>query len=388
MNDEQRRVGRALRGAGFILTAAWIGWHGPSSASAQPVAVDQRDAELTYLQDRGEFLLFWSEDRGGGSRIYARRVSENGTPVGGATLGEWEATREGPQGSLVGVGEQRWPSAIPGMLIYSERRPDATDFDIYGQRLFDNGRPSGLPMLITGGPGNQVFPSVISADRGRGQEFMIVYSEDVRDAGDIMGIRVDYALRRSRGPAFPVAQGPGNAEDPTIAPDPAGGGYLVMFTDDRAGNKDIYGTRLVESGLPRGGPTVGHFPVVDVPDDDFTPRVVLGEDRSNARRVQDVYLLLWTRLHLTDAENVLAQRLSNNGLPIGRPTAIAAGPGLQAWPAAAARHLPEERRGPRDTTDDFLTAWLVDAAGTLDVLGTRVGLYGTARNRHVPLAVD
>jgi hypothetical protein len=289
------------------------------------------------------------------------------------------------------------------LLVFSEKSPGGTDFDLYGQRLYANGRPNGTPMLIAGGPGDQAYPDVTRMSRGqRGGEFLVVWSEDTRDAGDVMGIRVDYALRRSRGPAFPVAKGPGTAEDPAIARDLLDKDtYLVLFTDDRKGNQDILGTRLSESGLPRGGPLGGQFPIIDSPEDDYAPDIVnsledlyVGPTPTPGRRSpydtnRARNMLIWTTEHVTEGPNVMAHRLSNNGLPVGSTFTVAGGAGAQAWPAAALVNLDVRRPGsPVQSRDEWLTVWADNGLGTFDIYSARIGVNGIARATQRVLASD
>jgi hypothetical protein len=390
----------------IILVAAAVRATSPQArpVAAQAAPRDQREANLTWLAEREEFVVVWTEDRGAGARIYAKRVNANGIAVGGADGGEWVAVRPAA-GAPATPGEQRWPSVIPGLVVYSERAPGATDFDLYAQRLFDNGRPTGAPMLIQGGPGDQRYADVVPMARGgSGGEFLIVWSEDTRDAGDVMGIRVDYALRRSRGPAFPVAQGPGTAEDPVITQDLVDeDSYLVLFADDRNGNRDIFGTRLAQTGLPRGGPLGGQFPVVQSPQDDYAPELVSSRQAINVgatatprggptadpraqrpnERVRN--LLIWTTDDVANGPDVFGQRLAENGKPQGAAFQIAGGPGAQGWPSAAIRQV---RTRELQERDEWLALWQDDRLGTFDILGARVGVNGIVRQTERVLAAD
>jgi hypothetical protein len=373
-------------------------------AAAQAAPRDQRDANLTWLADREAFLMVWTEDRGAGSRIYAKLVNANGIPVGGADGGAWAAVRPAPGGPTV-PGDQRWPAIIPGLIVYSEKVAGGTDYDLYAQRLFDNGRPTGAPMLIQGGPGDQRYADVVPMARGaNGGEFLIVWSEDTRDAGDVMGIRVDYALRRSRGPAFPIAQGPGTAEDPVIAQDLVDeDSYLVLFTDNRNGNRDIYGTRVAQTGLPRGGPLGGQFPVVQSPQDDYAPELLNSrqdmavgatatprggatpDPRARRSSQSERNLLIWTTDDVTNGPDMYGQRLAQNGKPLGPSFLIAGGPGAQSWPAAALRRVSDPQREERE---EWLAVWQDDRSGTFDILGARVGVNGIVRQTQRMLAGD
>jgi hypothetical protein len=328
------------------------------------------------MADREEYLLVWSEDRGAGPRLFAKRVRANGLPVGGAGGGAWELT--GPTGPGGVKGEQRWPALADGLVVWSERLPGGTDFDLYAQRLFTNSRASGAAKLVAGGPGDQRYAAVT----GLGGDWLFVWSEDTNDLGDVMGRRVNNALF-PRSEAFPIAQGPGVAEDPAITPDLSEpGAFLVVWTDDRNGNRDLFGTRVSANGLPRGGPQLGHFALTDSPEDDYAPAVLAGSGADRRFGSDRHSLLTWTHDDPANGPDVVARRLAANGLPRGGPFGLADGPGLQAWPAVA------ERGGTADDAPEWLVVWVSDATGTQDILGVEVGLNGLARRNVRVLSGD
>jgi hypothetical protein len=283
-------------------------------------------------------------------------------------------------------GDQRQPAVVEGLLVWSEMAPGATDYDIYAQRLFSNFRAYGKPTMLAGGPGNQVSPDVVA--NGRNNEWLVVWSEDTSDAGDVVGRRFGASLT-PRSSIFEVAKGPGTAEDPTIARDLFDtDSFLVLFTDDRNGNKDIFGTRITEAGVPRGGPLAGPFEVVKTPEDDYAPQLVVNSTRGQpvvapvirGGGSQTRNVLLWTHDDVTDGPDVMAQRLNNNGLVSGAPFAIAAGMGVQTQPAGDLR-----TEGSRE---QWLVTWSDDANGTLDVRGVELGLNGIIRRPSRLLATD
>jgi hypothetical protein len=364
-----RRTMIGVVALGIALAA--VGTTAPP-AGAQLAPRDQASPALAPLGD--DTLLVWTEDRGAGSRVYAKRVFANGLPVGGANRGEWELTGVVDPAGM--KGDQRWPATDGELLVWSEKLPGGTDYDLYAQRLFANGRAYGQPRLIAGGAGDQVHPDIATAGRGG---WLVVWSENTRDAGDVMGMRLSLALT-TLGTAFPVAQGPGTAEDPVITSDPSDSdALLVLFTDDRAGNKDIWGTRVTESGIPRAGPLGGQFPVVDGPEDEYAPDAALesrGHTDALRRGPGSTFsgVLLWTRDDVTDGPEVMAVPLLSNGLIRSTPFLLAGGPGAQAWPAVGA--------------PSGLVAWVDDAAGTGDIYGTEVGLNGINRRPPWPLVGD
>jgi len=362
----------------------------PLRVAAQLAPRDQVDADILNLQAgdaRNALLLVWSEDRGAGHRIYGKRVHSNGLPVGGAAGGEWELTRAtGPAGQK---GDQRWPAITDGLLVWSERVAGGTDYDLYAQRLGVNGRTTATPTLVAGGPGDQKFADIAP---GRGTEWLVVWSEDARDAGDVMGVRVSTALT-VRGQPFEIARGPGTAEDPTIAADFGNAGYLlVLWTDDRNGNKDIYGAHIAATGLPPGGsPTIGHFPVVQAPENDYAPVLLPVPLRDPEARG----LLSWTRDTVTDGPDVMAQRVRGNGYAVGSAFTVAGGAGTQAWSAAALNDVVTSGApGSGDPSDrrllffQWLAVWSSDPLGTMDLYGVEIGANGIVRRSARPLVVD
>jgi hypothetical protein len=344
-----------------------------AGALAQGAPRDQLDPDVSLREDRDEFFLVWSEDRGAGPLIMAKRVHGNGLPIGGMGGGAWEAAgTASPTGQK---GEQRWPSADGDLLLWSEKLPGGTDFDLYAQRLFSNGRAQGRPMLVAGGPGDQRYGDAIRLSNG---DWFIVWSEDANDGGDVMGRRISTNLN-PRGAAFPVAQGPGVAEDPAVVYDSGTPrSILVYFVDDRNGNKDIYATRLSESGLPRSGPAGGHFPVIQSPEDDTSPAVAMAVILSDDRRQEAVRnLLLWTTSTVANGPDVMALRIHGNGLPNGSAFLVAGGPGAQSAPGISPHNA-----------DEWLAVWNADTGGSVDVIGVDVRKNGIPRPQQRVLASD
>ena len=354
------------------------------SAEAQIGPRDQGESDLVFDEQRGQYLLIWVEDRGAGNRIFAKRIHENGLPVGGSEGGEWELTAPTGTGAMAGQkGDQRHPAVVDDLLVWSEQAPGANDYDIYAQRLFGNFRAYGTPRMIAGGAGNQSFPDVVANNRNG--EWLVVWSEDTSDAGDVMGMRLSAALT-PRSKVFEVAKGPGTAEDPTIARDLMDSdSFLVLFTDDRNGNRDIFGVRVSEAGLPRGG-AASAFEVVTSPEDDYSPTLVVNASPVDRRIVRTRgprtrHALLWTTDHVTDGPDVMALRLNNNGIGQGDPFVVAGGQGAQQHPAGDLRSSDLGRA-------QWLITWSDDNTGTLDVVGVEVELNGITRRNPRTMVAD
>lgn len=331
-------------------------------------------------------LLAWSEDLGAGHRIMAKRVRTNGLPVGGPDEGARELT--GPTAPDGAKGEQRWPVLVPpiagggtalkdqpwpetadGYVVWSERVAGGADYDIYGQRISGSGFPTGRPRLLVGEPGDQVQPEVIGMDQ---HEMLLVWSDNTDDAGDIFGQRLTTALTL-RGAPFAIVQGPSAAVEPALTSDGTNG-VLVLWTDDRAGNLDIYGARLARNGLPRGGPLAGQFPVIESAENDYAPAAAV---RGDTPRDQQA-LLLWTLEHATDGPDVMAQQLGLNGLPIGQPTLFVGGPDGQSSPAMTRRQSHEVTR---DGDDGWMAIWLTTHPDVVSIEGSELTVNGRPPTR-------
>lgn len=380
MNAHGRMYRATTRAAALVaalgLVAALPGT-GRAQPPAPPTGFDQVDPDL------GQGLVAWSEDRGAGHRIYGKRLRANALAVGGPAGGEFALTRPtGNGGDADSSGDQRFPALGGPGLVWSERVDDTSGYDLFAQRLHGNGLPSGPPRLLLSAPGDQLFPDVIAIANG----YLVVYSEDTTDEGDIMGLRFTPSLV-ARGVPFPIAQGEGAASDPTVARDPAEPDRLVVlfsFLPRDADNSDIYGIRLAETGSPIGGPQGGMFPVVDTPENEHSPRLVTGTFADSLRRAASNAsrnVFLFVRDDATDGSDVYAQRLRANGIAYGAPFLLAGGQGAQTSPAADV--LADGSDEP-----DWLVAWADDGAGTFDVLGLRLRINGIPRGHGSVLAGD
>lgn len=360
MMDHRRTIG-----AGVALAIAIAIGHGSAAAQAPvspgpaPVGRDQLDPFIGPLAGDEEILI-WSEDRGSGHELYAKRVRFNGYPVPSAETGEWPMTGATGSGANAGKkGDQRAPYMAGNVLVWSEKAPDGADYDIYAQRVFPNGRSRGVPIVVAGGPGNQMNPSLIGTNSG----YLLVFGDDSTDEGDVLAARLTQALT-PRGASFAVSKGAGVSSDPIITYnilDPRTD-YLVLFTQvaDGATQKDIFGARLTESGLPRG--TI--FPVINDPNvDEYAPFLLATTFGISGR---DSYnLLLFNRDDAANGPEIILERIRSNGAGVGPQRVVAGGMGAQL--AAAADVLVD---------DQWLVVWQDDAGGNADIQSTKVRING------------
>lgn len=133
---------------------------------------------------------------------------------------------------------------------WADLREGAEDFDIRGRLIAPDGRLLGIEQVIATGPADQRRPNV----NWDGQEYLVVWSE----AGVITGRRVG-SDGLPRGAAFAVSDTTGDTRSQPAAF--AGrDGRLVVWTERRGAETDIYGTLLGPPGVAepdpaRPGPT-------------------------------------------------------------------------------------------------------------------------------------
>jgi hypothetical protein len=142
------------------------------------------------------FLVVWVDDRRGNSDIYGRRVSINGLPIGGTS---------GKEYTLAGsIDEEFSPSLDPtsGTLVYNLYDP-LTGLDVVGVQVYPSGttraaRRNGIVVPAA----DQASPA--TARNARRGETVVVYSDNRSGEFDVYGIRVRNS--RPRGRDFPVLQ--------------------------------------------------------------------------------------------------------------------------------------------------------------------------------------
>lgn len=365
-----------------LLSTVALAWAillpGARPARAQVAGRDQVDPLLV-----GD-LLVWSEDGGAGHQLRFKRLFDNLLPRGGAEEGGSALVRSADPAYQ--PGDQRGPTIADQLLVWSERRPGAPDHDLYAVRLSQAGFSRSGPVPLIERPGDQLNPSLVASDSG---EYLLVWSENGTDSQDILGQRVSVALK-TRGAVINIATGPSNAREPLVMRDPAveRQDLLVLWTDDRKGDTDIYGTRVSRAGLPRLSPTgtAADFPVIEGPGNQSQAAAVIiaaREDPRDPAAVEARSLLLWTDETGADGLDVRARRLHANGYAFGATMTVAGGPGDQTQATVA------------ETEEGWSVAWSApgpakapDQPATLDLFGVRVRANGRVETQVRRLLAD
>ncbi len=353
--------------AAFALAALVWAFSLPAAAPsrAQVAGRDQVDPVLS-----GD-LLIWSEDGGAGHQLRFKRLFSNLLPRGGAEESGSPLIRSADPAYQ--PGDQRGAAVADSLVVWSEKRPGAADYDLYGARLSQTGFGRSGPTPLVERPGDQMDPSLVATDGG---EYLLVWSENGTDSKDISGQRISVALK-TRGPVLTIAAGPSNASEPLIVRDPSvARSYLVVWTDDRKGDTDIYGTRVSQAGLPRlsAGGAAADFPVIEGPGNQSDAAALLlsaSDGPGDPIGDESRSLLVWTDETATDGLDVRARRLHANGFAFGGTMTVAGGPG--------------DQRDATVTAEDegWAVAWAApgpvkapDQPATLDLFGVRVRANG------------
>jgi hypothetical protein len=277
---------------------------------------------LSYHPNRDEYLLIYN-DVTRGSKLLAKSLFTNGLPKGGVNGATWEATRSRSSGFGI---DERGMQTDPALyfnserdeyfLVWAEKRDEVTGFDIYGQRMFSNGRPVGYQVVIYKASGDQQHPDVVfGADN-----YLVVWDDNVRDVDEIYGIRLNVAGNPVGG-AFVVVSGESNAQDPTVGPGERNS-FQVAWVDDRNGNRDIYSKQVYITGIPAPGGRSQDRALVMAAEHDFDPDITTG-------------FLVWTQARLDSGLDIMGLRVYPTGLVNGRPIGITARVADQRSPAAA-----------------------------------------------------
>jgi len=374
-----------------VVTAQTPAYPGPTVApppiqTPSPNAIDQLDPDIVYFEDRGQYLLVWSEDRGAGHRIYAKRLLQAGTPLGGAQGGEYELTGATAPGGV--KGDQRWPTVSEGIVAWSEQAPGATHYDLYAQRLTDNGRTIDVPRKIVDTPSNQRNADLV---RSTPQEWLVVWSDDASDAGDILGLRItDALLPLPGGKPVALVAGAGMAEEPEVHNSSADLGYFTLvWTDDRAGNRDIFMQSISRTLVERPGPRGKPVAIVASPNHEYAPDIAKIPARQPAALVRPPVFgqSAGTHFYYTvdvpgTGTKVIGQRLRLNGYPLGPAYVVAPRAGVHMLPAGALSSPSRDR---------YFVVWMAkseDAADKFNLYGTEVDPWGTIRRAMMLLVAE
>jgi hypothetical protein len=245
------------------------------------------------------YLVVWTDDRNAGTTgwdIYGVRVTGAGvvSDPNGLAICKAAGDQEEPVVASNGNGY---------LVAWSDGRNDATTgWDIYGTRV----STAGL-VLDTNGI------AICTAPNGQGEnlavascggDYLVVWGDIRTDtSGDIYGARVTSGGTVSDPSGIPICTAARGQGTPAVAAN--GNGYLVVWTDDRNANADIYGARVSTAGtvLDPGG-----FALC---------RAALNQSLPAVAAIGGDYLVVWEDDRNGGLDTYGARFLSGNGMPDG-----------------------------------------------------------------------
>jgi len=261
---------------------------------------DQGSVDNWYISisadGNGNFVITWADFRNGDADIYAQRYSSDGSALGtnfkvNDDLGN--AEQGSPSISIDGNGNF--------VITWDDFRNG--DQDIYAQRYSSDGSALGTNFLVNDqGSMWQVVPSISTESSGN---FVITWEDWRNGDADIYAQR--YASDGiTLGSNFQVDDVQGFARGPSISTD-SSGNFVITWTDFRNGNVDIYAQRYASDGSALGT----NFRVDDDPGSE--------EQETSSISVDDGgnFVITWMDSRNGDYGDIYAQRYSSDGSALG-----------------------------------------------------------------------
>lgn len=206
--------------------------------------------ELQISFDGTNYLIVWIED-GNGWDVYASRVDTDGIALD-------------PDGIEISTfsEDQKYPAVTFGgnsyLIVWKDER-NLVETDVYGARL----RTDGVLLDTTGigigisPPSDTLYHYSLNCSFD-GTNYFVVWDQKSKGAGnsDIYGARVDQSgTVIDTYPFIPISLGLSDPDHPCVSFD--GINYYVVWEDDRVSYQDLYGTQVTPDGSvvnPNGTP--------------------------------------------------------------------------------------------------------------------------------------
>ncbi|MBU0741638.1 hypothetical protein KJ554_04705 [bacterium] len=212
----------------------------PEGVAVCTAADNQYDPVLT-TDGAGGAIIAWEDRRNADSRIYAQRVGSDGTV-------QWTTNGSSMSSGLASSYEPQIVSDGEGGAVMVFTGDNNGDLDIFGQRVASNG---GVlweienPVCVA--TDDQTIPRLVTNGAGC---YIVVWSDDRVGDNDIYAGRVDPAWGD---PGWsiqgtPICTAAGSQFDHRIVPDGSGGAFIT-WTDYRDMDVKIYAQRIDAYGM-------------------------------------------------------------------------------------------------------------------------------------------
>jgi len=222
--------------------------------------------------DTGGAIIAWEDLRGGtsNSNIYAVRISSAGEtyspwPQNGLALRE-TTTANQLTPDIASVGCEG------AVIVWQE--DNGSQYSIYAHGIYGDGSNRwGGSVAVSTGTAPKECPKIIND----GMEYVIVTWQDFRSTNyDIYAQRMDIGTGSTswtpNGEAVSVVTA-SDQKNPEIVPD-GQGGAIIVWTDCRNGNSDIYAQRIDSNGSRSLGWALNGIPVCKIEGDQTNPVII------------------------------------------------------------------------------------------------------------------
>jgi predicted 3-demethylubiquinone-9 3-methyltransferase (glyoxalase superfamily) len=306
------------------------------------------------IDSNGNFVIVWADKRNGNWDIYAQRYEYNGTPLGG----NFKVNDDS------GNSAQYWNDISLDaegnfIITWADLRNGTSYFyDIYFQKYSNNGTPIGNNVKVNDNIVNslQFYPSVAMNNSG---DFIITWTDERNGDRDIYAQRYlnDGSPIGSNFIVYPDTTGTDQAL-PSIATDGAGN-FIITWNDNRNDYGDIYARCFSVDGVPIGN----DFKVNDDPGNttQWVPSVAAG--------INGNFIITWEDYRNGYSGDVYAQSYISGGTTVGGNYLVNddAGSSDQSEPSIAI-----------DGCGNFLVTWTDERNGDQDIYAQRYSSEGTA----------
>ena len=308
---------------------------------------------LTFNDDADEYLVVWSDPRGGSLDwdIYGQFVSSAGVPRGDNFLIRDEAAHG------LWYPDVAYDTVNQRYLVVWE---DYTENDIEGIVLNSDGTAHSAAFNVADGTVVDIrsHPAVACYAHAAQGVYAVAYERGTVSDYNLYArlVSVDGG---TAGGELAVCTASGSQTDPDVAVDPATGHFLVAWEDGRATNDRIYGRLLDATG------SLGtEFTVANPSDPVYNPAVAFGPDAGTAGE----WLVVYQRDEGGD-DQIRGRRVTAAGAATGTGIHICDDSEDQ-WSPDIAYHA---------SSGEYLVVWRDDRAGATnyDIYGRRVDAAGS-----------
>ncbi|MEJ5310721.1 MAG: sialidase family protein [Anaerolineae bacterium] len=306
----------------------------------------QNAPAAAFNPEDDELLLVYRDSRGPNMPdIYAQRVRSDGRLLGNAIpISDAYDSQDDPQVAYLAAADRY-------LVIWSDGRNTTETPDVYGQLVRRDGSLDGGNFPIALLPGGHFRPRLTASE----DAFLVVWGYAVGDASRIQGQRVS-GSGALLGTRFDISDGSAWAGQPDVAYRAAADRYLVVWSDARGADQDIYAQQVLPDGTLEGD----NIPVTLAPGMQAWPVIAAGG-------VDDAVLVVWQDWRDGVQGDIYGQRFKPGDTFLGIDIPIAGGPGLEKTPAVALW----ETAG----SSVFFVVW-EEPVGLGDIYGQRVASTG------------